>query len=140
MDPLSIAASITAVIGATNVLISYLSDVKDAPKGRLALIDEAQNWLKLFSNLSNRAKEAKKNHDLRWYDGIRKLGGEKGPLELFKKALEVLATRLKPSSSAIKGAARSLLWTFDRTEVANTLDTMGRITSHINLVLAGDQL
>ena len=136
MDPLSIAASITAVIGA----ISYLSNVKDAPKERLALIDEAQNWLKLFSNLRNRAEEAKKNHDLPWYDGIRMLRGEKGPLELFQKVLEVLATRLKPSSSAIKGAARSLLWTFDKTEVANTLDTMGRITSHINMVLAGDQL
>lgn len=63
MDPFSIFASITAVISATGVAISYLSDVKDAPKEKLALTDEAKNLLDLFLYLRDRAEEAEKDQD-----------------------------------------------------------------------------
>lgn len=140
MDPLSITASILALISTTRKVIGYMSDVKDTSKEKLALTEEFKNLLDLFLRLNNLAEEAKKNQDLPWFDGVRMLGGEKGPLELFKKALDVLANKLKSSSSAIKGAARSLLWTLDKAEIANTLERMERLKSHIHMALDGDHL
>lgn len=60
MDPLSIVASIAAVISATGVVISYMGDVKDAPKEKLTLADEAKILLDLFLRLRNRAEDAEK--------------------------------------------------------------------------------
>ena len=140
MDPLSIFASITAVISAIGVVISYWSDVKDEEKETLALTDEAKNLLDLFLYLRNCAEEAEKDQDHRWYRAIQELRRKRGPLDLFKEALERLATKLKPFSSAIKGVARSLRWTLDETEVTSTLNTLERLKSQISMELDGDHL
>lgn len=134
-------ASITAVIGTTGVVIRYMSDVKDAPKEKLAFANEAEILMDLILRRRNLAEEAKKkNEDSSWYRAIQKLGDKGGPLELFKEALEALVTKLKPSCILIKGAARPLRWPFDKADVVNALTKMERLKSHIQIALSEDQL
>lgn len=71
MDPLSIFATITAVISAIGVVISYWSDVKDAQKETLTCTDESKNLLDLILYLRNRAEEAEKDQDHPWYCAIQ---------------------------------------------------------------------
>jgi hypothetical protein len=57
MDPLSITASIIAVLQLTGKLISYLSDVKNAPKDRIQCALEVSNLRNLLLTLRFRLEE-----------------------------------------------------------------------------------
>jgi hypothetical protein len=97
MDPLSLTASITALLGTTAQIIQYLNDVKDASKEKRSLASEAASLLGFLTDLKYRAEEAEQTRDP-WYTGIRVLRGENGPLEQFRNSLEELTTKLKPLS------------------------------------------
>src|SRR2546423_1163754 len=58
MDPLSITASIVAVLQLTSTLIEYTSSVKDASKDRAQCANEALNLYNLLFRLSSRLEEA----------------------------------------------------------------------------------
>src|SRR6266536_5323798 len=125
MDPLSLTASITALVHATVQIIQYVNDVKDASKEKRTLASEAAGLLGLLTNLKNRVEQAEKTPDP-WYSGVRVLGGENGPLEQFRDSLEKLAAKLEPSSG-IRKAGKSLLWTFDKAEMINILAKIERL-------------
>jgi hypothetical protein len=138
MDPLSLTASITALLGTTAQVIQYLNDVKDASKEKRSLASEAASLLGLLTDLKYRAEEAEQTRDP-WYTGIRVLGGENGPLEQFRNSLEELAAKLKPLSGYRK-AGKSLLWTFDKTEINNILARIERLKTLIGFALSKDQM
>lgn len=140
MDPLSVTTSIAAVVGVTTVIIQYLNEVKGSLNKNRMLAFKAAKLLVLLTDLKNREEEAELNRDDPWYSGIRELGGESGPLELFKRSLDVLASKLKPSSSKITAAGRILLWEIDKSDVKSVLAKIGRLRSLIGHALAKDLL
>jgi hypothetical protein len=102
MDPLSLTASITALLGTTAQIIQYLNDVKDASKEKRSLASEAASLLGFLTDLKYRAEEAEQTRDP-WYTGIRVLRGENGPLEQFRNSLEELTTKLTTSALDLAG-------------------------------------
>jgi hypothetical protein len=138
MDPLSLTASITALLGATARIIQYLNDIKGASKEKRSLALEAASLLGLLTDLKYRAEEAEQTHDP-WYASIRVLGSENGPLEQFRNSLEELAAKLNPSSGYRK-AGRSLLWTFDKIDINNILARIERLKALISVALSRDQM
>ncbi len=58
MDPLSMAASILAVVQLTATVLNYLNDVKDASKDRDKLSIEASSVYGLLTSLAYRIKAA----------------------------------------------------------------------------------
>jgi hypothetical protein len=138
MDPLSLAIGITALLGTTAQVVQYLNDVRSASIEKRTLASEAASLLVLLTDLKYRAEEAQQTQDP-WYNGVRMLEGEGGPLEQFKASLEGLAAKLEPVSR-IRKAGKSLLWTFDRTEIANFLTKIERFKTLINIALNKDQL
>ena len=56
MDPLSLSASIIAIVKLTSDILGYLNDVKDAAKDRERLALEISNVSNLLVNLNCRIK------------------------------------------------------------------------------------
>jgi hypothetical protein len=78
MDPLSITASIIALLQLTSEVIKYLDHVKDAPKERGRLVIETSNLYGLLMNLKYRLDEGCSNEA--WYNAVKSLAVPNGPL------------------------------------------------------------
>jgi hypothetical protein len=138
MDPvlaIGLAASIVQIINATAQTIQFLNDVKDAPKDRIKLLQEAAGLLGLLTGLRCRIEEA--NQDDPWYVRVRAL---EGPcLDQYRMAMEDLAQRLRPEKG-VKSLGKRLIWTFDKKQIRETLDTIERLKSLISLAIQEDNL
>lgn len=137
MDPLSFTASIAAVLQLTGTVLSYLNDVNNASKDRAKIAIEASIVYSLFTALKYRLEEADPTDP--WYRGVRSLGVDDGPLDQFKTALELLASKLAPGNN-FKKFGRTLMWTFTKQEVADILSKIERLKTLVNLALANDLL
>ena len=88
MDPitgLGLVASVIQIIGATSTAIKYLNDAKDAPKDRAQLAQKVTNILVLLTQLRYRLEGADTKGA--WYDGIRRLGIDNGPLQQLHRTM-----------------------------------------------------
>lgn len=84
MDPITVIGFLTAVvqlIDVTSKVVSYFNSVKDAPKDQAKLVREATELLALFADLRYRVEET--NSTVPWFNGLRSLGEEGGPLMEF---------------------------------------------------------
>lgn len=137
MDPLSITASIIALLQLTNTVIGYLSDVKDASTDRERCALEASNLYSLLLTLRFRLEERRSNEP--WYAAALALGVENGPLDQYKHALEQLQTKIT-SGSGIKKMGNTLLWKFSKEEVTSILSRMERLKTLVQIALEMDHL
>ncbi|KAF2180769.1 hypothetical protein K469DRAFT_692605 [Zopfia rhizophila CBS 207.26] len=92
MDPLSVTASIIAVLQLSAKVLEYLNNVKDAPKDRAQCAIETSNLYNLLFNLRIRVEEGDSMKP--WYTAVRALAVENRPLDQFKQALETLQTKI----------------------------------------------
>jgi hypothetical protein len=137
MDPLSITASIIAVLKLTSEVITYLDDVKDAPKERAGLVIEASNLYGLLMSLKYRLDEGHSNEP--WYNAVKTLAVPGGPLDQYKDVLKELQEKAVISSGARK-IAYALAWKFNKTEVDRMLTRMERLKNLIQIALEMDHL
>ena len=117
MDPLSFSVSVAALLRLRGVVLGYLNNVKDASKDRAKIAIEVSIVYSLFAVPKYRLEEADPS-DL-WYIGVRNLGIHYG-LDLFKAALELLASKLSPGN-CLRKLGRALMWTLTKTEVVDFL-------------------
>jgi hypothetical protein len=136
MDPLSITASIVAVLQLTHAVIGYLIDVKDAPRDRAQCALEASNLYNLLVTLRLRLEESS---DELWYAEVRALDVENGPLDQYKRALEQLQKKIT-SGSGIKKIGNTLWWKFSKEEVTSILSRMERLKELVQIALEMDHL
>ena len=137
MDGLSAAASIIAVLQLTGNVITYLNDVKDAPKECQQCTIEASNLQNLLINLRYRFEQTQKGDP--WFIAIRALTVENGPFDQYKQALEQLLSKVETQHVGQK-IRRRLFWTFSKTEIANILTRMERLKSLVTIALEMDHL
>ena len=93
-DPLATSASIIGILQLITNVITYLNDVKNAPKEATQLALESSNLYGLLTQLRYRLDEADSKNDPR-YTSVRTLGIENGPLDQYKTALEAIQSKLK---------------------------------------------
>jgi hypothetical protein len=137
MDGLSAAASIIAVLQLTGNVITYLNDVKDAPKECQQCTIEASNLQNLLINLRYRFEQTQKSDP--WFIAIRALTVENGPFDQYKQTLEQLLSKVEIQHVGQK-IRRRLFWTFSKTEIANILTRMERLKSLVTIALEMDHL
>ena len=140
MDPITavgLIASIAQIIDATTKVLRYLNDVKNAPKARARVAQEASLLLALLTNLRYRLEDT--NAKDPWVQRVMTLGMAGGPLDQFGEALEELAGKLQSSGTA-KLVGKALSWHFEKKEVDDFLNRMERLKSFIALALQGDVL
>ena len=135
MDPLSVTASVIAVLQLTTAVIQYLNDVKDTPKECQQCVIEASNLLSPLINLRYRAEKAQIGDP--WFEQLRKLNVKDGPLDQYKQALELLRTKVE-IGDGIQKIKRRLLWKFNKDEVASILARMERLKSLVSIALEID--
>ncbi|KAK4979561.1 hypothetical protein LTR28_003901, partial [Elasticomyces elasticus] len=105
MDPLSIAASTSALLTITNSVIDWGVSAYKAKEERLELYDRIQGVEPVLNLVLKRQKDAAKYPDERWWDGLEALSPNShppGPLSRLDSLVRVAATELKPSSGVRK--------------------------------------
>jgi len=138
MDPLSVTASVIAVLQLTSTVIDYLNDVNDASKDQARCAIEASNVYYLLTNLKYRLEEAK-SENAPWHTAVRSLAATNGPLDQYKSALEQLQSKVTTASaSRLHKAGRALVWKFTKDEVAGILSRIERLKSLIQIALEMD--
>ena len=136
MDPLSITASIVAVLQLTHAVIGYLNDVKDASTDRARCALEASNLYGLLVTLKFRLEGRSYEP---WHAAVRALGVKNGPLDQYKHALEQLQKKIT-SGSGIKKIGNTLWWKFSKEEVTSILSRMERLKTLVQIALEMDHL
>jgi hypothetical protein len=137
MDPLSVIASIIAVLQLSNKVLGYLNDVKDASKDQAKCAVEAANVHSLLTNLRFCLEDA--TADATWYTAVRALGDENGPLDQFKQALEALQTHMT-NGGRLQQAGKALVWKFKKEEIAGILVRIERLKTIVGIALQMDHL
>lgn len=148
MEPLSITASVIAVIGLAEKIISlcqvYVATVKDAPSDLRTIMVEAGSLKSVLTNLELFLST--------WGTGnmlsiVKSLEGPEGPLEASRKALAALrklfpsaanhiATRAKLKATTISYA--KLAWPFKEEKARKILHDIARYKASISLALTTD--
>jgi hypothetical protein len=137
MDPLSITASVIAVLQLTSEVIKYLDDAMNAPKERARLVTEASNLYGLLMNLKYRLDEGRSNEP--WYNATKSLAVPGGPFDQYMAVLDELRSKIVISSGAGK-VAHALAWKFNKADVDRMLSRMERLKVLIQISLEMDHL
>ena len=137
MDGLSVAASIIAVLQLTSQVITYLNDVKDAPKECREYMIEVSNSNTLLLKLNLRLSESSSEEP--WYTEVQALAVKDGPLDQYRLALQHLLAKVEPTNT-IRKLANVLMWTFIKEEVAGILAKTERLKSLVSIALEIDHL
>ena len=137
MDGLSVAASIIAVLQLTGQVITYLNDVKDAPKECRKCMVEVSNSNTLLLKLNLRLSESSSQEP--WYAEVQTLAVKDGPLDQYKLALQHLLAKVEPTNKVQK-LAKILTWNFIKEEVASILARMERLKTLVSIALEIDHL
>jgi len=137
MDGLSIAASITAVVQIAGSVITYLSDVKHAPKECGKCLMEVSHSTIFLLKLKDRVSESSFTDS--WFTEVQALARKDGPLDQYKLALEELVAKVAPKAKVQK-LATVLMWNFIKEEVARISARMERLQTLVSIALEMDQL
>jgi hypothetical protein len=136
-DPLSISASIIAVLQLSGTVIEYLNDVKGASEDRYRLLNEVTSISGLLYFLKDRATQSQYGDS--WSMTLASLNTPQGPLEQFKSALERLALKLAPVEGWMR-VGKALAWPFRKEEIKEIFSAIERHKSLFNLALQNDHM
>jgi hypothetical protein len=128
-DPLSITASIIAVVQVSAIVLKSLGDLKDTPRDLRRLRTEIDNLQSILLPALERLKRAKEEKLT-----IEQLLSVQGPLEEFRMLLEHLKKKLAPAAGLNK-ARRAVTWQFQKGEIKDILSTIERQKSLFALAL-----
>ncbi|KAI4093087.1 MAG: hypothetical protein LQ344_003070, partial [Seirophora lacunosa] len=135
MEVVASAASISQLIDATLKTIKYLNKVKHTSEGRSRLTREVTLLLTLLGSLDSQVTRASNSEP--WFDCVRSLAVENGPIDQLRLALEELAKRLKPTKR-LKIITHAFTWPFDQAYCEHLLGKIERVKSSVSLALQGD--
>lgn len=137
MDPISVSASIIAILQLTGTVIKYLNEVKSVSEDRQVLITEITNMTGFLYLLKGSAEDSQ--HDSTTLHALSLLNASNGPLNQLKSSLEELASKLRPGRGVQK-AVKSLAWPFLKGEIKEILVKIERQKSLFGLALQNDTL
>ncbi|KAH6994707.1 hypothetical protein EDB82DRAFT_502327 [Fusarium venenatum] len=139
-DPLSITASVIALLQLAATATQYLKDVKHGSADRLRLRDELRSTTCLLEMLRDRIEdddETSETDQPLKPASVRVLAEPDGPLSLFEQVLQDMVTKLEPQAR-LRRLAKPFTWPFDKKDIAELLTCLERLKSHFNLVMQND--
>ena len=135
MDGLSIAASVIAVVQIAGSVITYLSEVKNAPKECKKCLMEVSCLITLLLKLKDLSESGSTEP---WNTAVHALTVKDGPLDQYKLALEQLLAKVGPENR-VRKLANVLMWNFVKEEVASILARIERLKTLVSVALEMDQ-
>lgn len=143
MDPLSVTASIIAIVELSGAICGFLYSLKGTSKDIAQCRLEISNISNLLEKLSDRLDEISSNEassDDVWFVEMQALAAANGPIEQYKSALEQLHSKLASSASSRTKIGGALSWKFSKEEVTNILTRIERLKSLTQIALGMDHL
>lgn len=138
-DPLSVAASIIAILQLAATTIKYLKDVKSGSSDRTKLRDELRNLVCLVEMLQDRVDDMESGVGDTVAISLTHLASHAGPITQFRQLLVEVTVKLRPPKvGGLQWLAKSAAWPFDKGDVAEILSTLERLKSHFQLVIQND--
>jgi hypothetical protein len=141
MDPLSVTASLIAVLQISGALVSTLYEyrkcVNNASKAAARIIEELNSLCHVFESLL-RAVESEESAEVSRLSTMAQLSGPNGELAKCRGELERLSAKLEPESGW-RAMRKALIWPLNEGEVNKTLESLQRIKSTLQLALSTDQ-
>jgi hypothetical protein len=135
MDPLSITASIIAIIQISSDIVSYVNGATGATKERKRLRDEVRACEFILQRLNDEASDVEEGN--MWSETIKALEGPGAPLGRLRDALSIVRAKLEPKKG-LKKAFSTLKWPFDEKEVEKVISAIEREKNLLNLALANN--
>jgi hypothetical protein len=137
MDPLSMTASIIAVLQLASTLTGYINNVRNATTEQAKVAVETSNLYSLLTSVRFGVEEARSDDP--WFNQVKMLGTKNGPLDQLRDTLETIVEKISLSRKRdqIKSA---LMWKFTRSQVEDALKRIERLKSLITCALANDLL
>jgi hypothetical protein len=136
MDPLSLTASIIAVLQLTTKVGEYLKDAKDASEERSQFMTETSNLSSLLMSLLSHVDERSEKP---WHAKVRELGGKNGLVYQYRVALEQLKEKIS-NGHGMKKMVKTLLWKHIRDDAEHILVRIERLKSLVQIALEMDHL
>jgi hypothetical protein len=127
MDPLSVSASIIAILQLSGTLVGYIRDVKDASEDQRRILHEVTMAMKLFERLKQKAERKERNDT--WSEELKLLNERNGPLEQVNEALTALGSLVKPEKG-LRKVVKRLAWPFRKNNAKDILLVIERLKSH----------
>ena len=138
MDPLSISASITALLQLTSTVIQYINNVKGASEDRRRILSELASVNGILFILQDQADQAKQGDQ--WSSTLQSLNVPEGPLDQFRRALERLSSKLAPPATGLKKLSNAIVWPFQKEEVKDILTSIERQKALFTLARQNDHM
>jgi hypothetical protein len=135
MDPLSITASIIAIIQISSDIVSYVNGATGATKERKRLRDEVRACEFILQRLNDEVSDAEEGNT--WSETIKALEGPDAPLGRLRDALNIVKAKLEPKKG-LKNAFSTLKWPFDEKEIEKVISAIEREKNLLDLALAND--
>ena len=135
---MAIAGIAIAGLQVTYDVGQYLKDVAEAPKELARCRQEATVLYGLLLDLLSHINQSQSGDQ--WFNAVRNLGGDNGPIAQYKKAREQLASKIEKRSEPGETLKAKLLWKFKKRDVKEIFDQMERLKSLIIIALERDYL
>lgn len=132
MEPLGLAASITALAEAAFKLVSIINTIKQGGKQRLRLFTELNSLWMLFKLLETHFDPDEQEIGDQWLETIKVLDEPDGVFDQISSLLNALTDRLQPRTGHRK-VMQTLRWPFDKAEVEELTAHLERLKSTINV-------
>jgi hypothetical protein len=141
MDPLSITASIIAVIQLTGSVISaaynYRNGVRNAPEDAVRIIEDLTELSQILEKLLKLIEKDRSTGSTQ-LTSVNTLIGSDGPLETCRKSLTELKSKLQPENGW-RAVRKALTWPLKQDYIRQTLDEIAKAKATIDLALSVDQ-
>ncbi len=152
MDPLSISASIAALLQLTSSILKYAREVMDFRKTYKELLERARDVRLFLKSLKDRDEMMKRtDQNAPWFKGLISVdnstfsdpeGGsaesEKGPLWKIYDAMVDIMFTLNIPSIPVKKTYYKLTWPDKKSKLEETFKNIDRWKSDVHYILAGD--
>jgi hypothetical protein len=135
MDPLSVSASVIAILDLSAEIIKYINDASGAPKERKRLRDEVRACEALLQDLKDEAGDSETK--IAWKDTITALEAPGAPLGRLGATLGILKAELRPREK-LRSTLKSLKWPLEAAKVDKFVNAMEREKSLLALALTNN--
>ncbi|KAL8638995.1 MAG: hypothetical protein Q9228_003911, partial [Teloschistes exilis] len=137
MDPLSVSASIVALLQLTSTVISCLGDIKNGPEELKRIRLEVSSVLSILYMLQDQADQAKQG-DV-FASTLGSLNVPNGPFQQLRATLERLASKLTPGKGWRK-IGSAFQWPLEKEEIREILATIERLKTLFSLARQNDHI
>jgi hypothetical protein len=136
-DPLSITASIIAVLQLSGSVVNMFATAYQASEDRNRIMTEITSVIGILFHLKDLAERAP--HGGHWPQVMKSLAVPQGPIAQFQSTLEELASRLQPQVGR-RMLGKYIKWPFQKEQVKDILAILERQKSTFLVALAFDQM